>query len=66
MYEDASSNFSGHAATRVTRIAFSEDAQMLLRRILGDGVELVVEERALSKYEEVDDADMGVPPAYNE
>jgi hypothetical protein len=66
MYEDASNNFFGHVATRVTRIAFSEDAPMRLRRILGDGVELVVEERALRKYEEVDDADTGIPRPYDE
>jgi hypothetical protein len=53
-YEDASSNHPGHAGISVTRVAFSEHAQMRLHWVLGDGVELVIEERPLREYEEVE------------
>jgi hypothetical protein len=54
-YEDASSNHPGHAGISVTRVAFSEHAQMRLRWVLGDGVQLVIEDRALREHEEVND-----------
>jgi hypothetical protein len=55
-----------HAGISVTRVAFSEHAQMQLRRVLGDGVELVIDERPLRTYEEVDDADTGIPQLYQQ
>jgi hypothetical protein len=64
IYEDASSTYPGYAGIRMTRLAFSENAQMRLHRLLGDGVELIIDEWARRSYEDVDEADTSIPPVW--